>query len=306
MQFSPEVEQQWQEINSLKQQRQAIILAHYYQRPEIQEIADFVGDSLELSRLAAQTDAKVIVFCGVHFMAESAAILSPEKTVLLPVVKAGCAMADMVTAEALRAKKKEMPNAVVVTYVNSTAAVKAESDICCTSANAVKVLQSIPADREILFVPDKNLGQYAAQKADRQVSLWPGQCPIHDDLTVEDIQAAKERYPEAKVLVHPECRPELLPLADHVSSTSGLLRYAQESTAKQFIVATEEGILYQMRKQNPTKEFHLVHAKMVCPDMKYTTLADIIRVLSNMENQITVPEDIRRRALLSLERMLAI
>lgn len=306
MQFSSEVQKQWAEINKLKQERQAIVLAHYYQRPEIQEIADFVGDSLELSRLAAKTDAKVIVFCGVHFMAESAAILSPEKTVLLPVIKAGCAMADMVTAESLRAKKESMPNAVVVTYVNSSAEVKAESDICCTSANVVKVLQSIPEDKEILFVPDKNLGQYAAQRANRKVTVWAGECPIHDNLTVDDLRAAKERYPEAKVLVHPECQPNLLPLADVVSSTSGLLRFAQESSAKQFIVATEEGILYQMRKQNPDKEFHLVHDKMVCPDMKYTTLSDVQHVLASMDNQITVPEEIRERALLSLERMLAI
>lgn len=306
MQFSSEIQQQWEEIKELKQDRQAIVLAHYYQRPEVQEIADFVGDSLELSRLAAETDAKVIVFCGVHFMAESAAILSPEKTVLLPVLKAGCAMADMVTGASLRAKKETMPGAVVVTYVNSSAEVKAESDICCTSANVVQVLQSIPKDKEILFVPDKNLGQYAAQLAQRQVTLWAGECPIHDDLTVDNLQAAKESYPQAKVLVHPECQAKLLPLADYVSSTSGLLRYAQTSDASQFIVATEGGILYQMRKQNPTKEFYLAHKKMLCPDMKYTTLADVKQVLTRLDNKITVPKEIRERALLSLERMLAL
>lgn len=306
MQFDEQVHRLWDDIKALKKQRNAVILAHYYQLPEIQEIADFVGDSLELSRRAAKTDAEVIVFCGVHFMAESAAILSPDKIVLLPVAGAGCAMADMVTAEALRAKKKEMPNAAVVTYVNSSAEVKAESDICCTSANAVKVVQSIPVDKQILFVPDRNLGRFVAQRADREIVLWEGMCPIHDRLTVKQILSIKDRYPEAKVLIHPECSPEVVDVADYVSSTSGLLRYARESDAQQFIVGTEEGILHQMRKQNPEKEFFLASPQMVCPDMKYTTLPKLKEALENMQPQVTVPSVIRERALISLERMLAL
>lgn len=306
MNFDNDVIQLWDDIRKLKHQRNAVILAHYYQLPEIQEIADFVGDSLELSRKAANTDADVIVFCGVHFMAESAAVLSPNKKVILPVESAGCPMADMVTPEALRAKKKEMPNTVVVSYVNTSAEVKAESDICCTSANAVKIVQSIPEDKNILFVPDQNLGSNVAKLANRELELWAGHCPIHNDLTVEDILAAKRQHPEAKVLIHPECRPEVIELADYVSSTSGLLRYASENEVQEYIVCTEEGILHQMRKQSPDKKFYLVHSKMVCADMKYTTLPQLKEALENMTPQITVPDDIREKALISLERMLAV
>ncbi|MEG6617213.1 quinolinate synthase NadA [Peptococcaceae bacterium 1198_IL3148] len=306
MQFDDNVKQLWDDIKKLKQERNAVILAHYYQPPEIQEVADFVGDSLELSRKAADTDAEVIVFCGVHFMAESAAILSPDKKVVLPVESAGCPMADMVTADALRAKKKQLPNTVVVSYVNTSAEVKAESDICCTSANAVKIIESIPTDKEILFVPDKNLGANVARQANRKLTVWAGECPIHDNLTVEDVLAAKGQYPGAKVLMHPECRPEVVELADYVSSTSGLLRYAAENEAAEFIVGTEEGILHQMRKQNPDKKFYLVHSKMVCKDMKYTTLPKLKEALETLMPQITVPADIREKALGSLERMLAV
>ncbi|WP_031517122.1 quinolinate synthase NadA [Desulfofalx alkaliphila] len=296
----------WEDIKQLKKERNAIILSHLYQRPEIQEIADLVADSLELARRAAQTDADVIVLCGVHFMAESAAILCPDKIVLLPEEDAGCPMADMVTPEALRAKKAEMPNAVVVTYVNSSAEVKAESDICCTSANAVKVIQSIPEDKEILFVPDKNLGQFAAKQANREMVMWEGHCRTHDLVTPEELLEAKKKYPEAKVMVHPECRPEVTALADHVSSTSGMLRYARESQAKQFIVGTESGILHQLCKQNPDKEFHILHKKLICPNMKATTLKKVKEALENMRPQITVPAHIRERALKSLERMLEV
>ncbi|MBM7856036.1 quinolinate synthase [Desulfohalotomaculum tongense] len=305
MHFDAQVHQMWEDIKQLKKERNAVILAHYYQRPEVQEIADYVGDSLELSRQAANTNADVIVFCGVHFMAESAAILSPDKTVILPVEKAGCAMADMVTAESLRAKKKEMPGAVVVTYVNSSAEVKAESDICCTSANAVKIIQSIPEDREILFVPDRNLGRYAAKQANREVVVWAGQCPVHDEITIEDVVKAKEQHPGAKLIVHPECPPEVADLADFVSSTSGLLRFARESEHREFIVGTEEGILHQLVKENPHKKFYILHQrKMVCPDMKYTTLPKLKESLENMNPQVSVPEGIRAKALKCLERML--
>lgn len=292
------------EIEHLKQKRQAVILAHYYQLPEIQDIADYVGDSLELARKAASTEAKVIVFCGVHFMAESAAILSPDKIVLLPDAGAGCPMADMVTPEALRAKKRTMPGAVVVTYVNSSAEVKAESDICCTSANVVKVIQAIPPDQEILFIPDRNLGDYAATQTGRKLVSWAGYCYVHDQLSPADVRQAKARYPKAKVLVHPECNPAVIAMADYVSSTSGILRFAKESVATEFLIGTEGGILHQLSKQNPTKKFYIIHEKLACKDMQATTLLKLKECLTIMQPQITVPPDIRKRALNSLERML--
>ncbi|MTI82162.1 MAG: quinolinate synthase NadA [Firmicutes bacterium] len=305
MHFDDNVKKLWEEIKELKQERNAVILAHYYQKPEVQEVADLVGDSLELARRAAETDADVIVFCGVHFMAESAAILSPDKTVILPVEEAGCAMADMVTAELLQDKKKELPNAVVVTYVNSSAAVKAESDICCTSANVVKIIKSIPEDKDILFVPDRNLGAYAARKTNRKIELWAGHCPVHHELTVEDVTKAREMHPQAKLLVHPECPPEIIELADYVSSTSGLLRYARESSVEEFIIGTEEGILHQLAKENPGKHFYILHKeKLICPDMKYITLPKLKESLEKMEPQVTVPQDTREKALNCLQRML--
>lgn len=294
------------EIIKLKQQRNAIILSHVYQRPEVQEAADFVGDSLELSRKAAGTDADVIVFCGVHFMAESAAILSPQKTVLLPEEDAGCPMADMVTAEALRVKKAEMPGAVTVCYVNTSAEVKAECDIACTSANAVKVVASLPRDKPIIFVPDKNLGQYIAGQTGREMFLWEGYCNTHDRLTAGEVRAVKERYPEALLLVHPECRPEVVAMADHVASTTGMLRFAGESTAAEYIVATETGILHQFNKRNPGKKFYPASNKLVCPNMKATTLDKVLKALQTLEPRVTVPGDVRERALNCLERMLAV
>jgi len=301
-----EVQSIKEEILKLKDDRCALILAHYYQRPEIQDIADYVGDSLELSRTAAKTDKEVIVFCGVHFMAESAAILSPDKTVLIPDVTAGCPMADMVKKEVLIAKKKEMRDATVVTYVNSSAEVKAESDICCTSANAVKIVKSIPEGRNILFVPDRNLGSYASLMAERKMDLWKGCCYVHDDLTSEDVKAAKKKYPKAKLLVHPECSPEVIEMADCVSSTSGMLKFAKESSEREFLVATEEGLLYQLRKQNPNKKFYIVHEKLLCVNMKKITLHKLKKCLINMQPCVQVSEDIRKKALLSLERMLSI
>lgn len=295
-----------EEIKRLKKERRAIILSHVYQRPEVQEVADFVGDSLELSQKAAKTDAEVLVFCGVHFMAESAAILSPEKIVLLPELKAGCPMAEMVDAESLRTKKMEMPGAVVVCYVNTSAEVKAESDVVCTSANAVKIVKSLPAEQPVLFIPDKNLGQYVTRQTGREMHLWEGYCSTHDKLTRKDVLAAKEAHPNALVLVHPECRPEVVELADVVASTSGMLRFARESDAAEFIICTEGGILHQFRKQCPGKEFYLASNKLICPNMKATTLEKVHKALVTLEPRVTVPADIREKALRSLERMLAV
>ncbi|WP_035106733.1 quinolinate synthase NadA [Desulfovirgula thermocuniculi] len=293
-----------EEIKQLKRERRAVILSHVYQRPEVQEVADYVGDSLGLSQQAAKTDAEVIVFCGVHFMAESAAILSPDKIVLLPEIKAGCPMADMVTVEDLRETKKEIPGAIVVCYVNTSAAVKAESDVCCTSANAVKVVSSLPKDRPILFIPDQNLGRYVAKKTGRDLILWGGYCSTHDRLTREEVLEAKKAHPGALVLVHPECRPEVVELADAVASTTGMIRYARESEAREFIIGTEEGILHQFRKQCPGKSFYLASPKLICPNMKATTLEKVHRSLLTLEPRVTVPPEIREGALRALARML--
>lgn len=294
-------------IRRLKEERDALILSHYYQRPEIQDIADFIGDSLELSRRAATTAAKVLVFCGVHFMAETAAILSPEKVVLIPDPGAGCPLAEMITPEALRARKAELRGPVVVAYVNTTAAVKAESDIVCTSANAARVVRSLPPEKDILFVPDRNLGLYAAaQNPDRKIIFWEGYCPIHDQMRAEDILRAKQEHPAAEVIAHPECRPEVLALADKVASTSGMLRYALDSAAREFIVVTEEGLLHQLRRQNPEKKFHLASPRLVCPNMKRTTLDKVYRALRDLAPRVTVPEDVRERAVQAVERMLAL
>ncbi len=294
------------EINKLKIQRNAVILSHFYQRPEVQEVADFVGDSLELARKAAATTAEVIVFCGVHFMAESAAILSPDKIVLLPEINAGCPMADMIDAESLRAKKNQIPGAVVVCYVNTSAEVKAECDIACTSANAVKVINSIPKERPILFVPDKNLGNYVAAQARRDnLTVWEGFCNTHDQLTSSQLAKVKEQYPDAITLVHPECRPDVVDMADVVASTSGMLRYAEESPHTEFIVCTEKGILHQFKKRCPEKIFYAASDKMICPNMKATTLNKVYQSLLTMEPRITVFPEIQKRALKSLELMLA-
>lgn len=295
-----------QQIRQLKKEHNAVILAHLYQRPEIQEIADYVGDSLGLSQQASETDADIIVFCGVHFMAESAYILSPQKTVILPEEKAGCPMADMVTADTLRAKKKQYPDAVVVCYVNSSAEVKAESDICCTSANAVQVVESIPKDKRILFVPDRNLGHYVSIKTNRDIILWEGYCNTHDKLTTDDIKSAKEAHPQALVMVHPECRPEVVALADAVFSTSGMIAFAQKNPAKDFIVGTESGIMHQLHIKCPDKNFFLASNKLVCPNMKSTTLEKVKWALADMQPQITVADSIREKAIASLEKMLAV
>ncbi|MBN1643984.1 MAG: quinolinate synthase NadA [Dehalococcoidales bacterium] len=293
------------EIMELKKQRNAVILVHNYQRPEVQDIADFLGDSLELSQKAAKTDADVIVFCGVNFMAETAYIVNPKKVVLLPDMDAGCPMADMITAESLIARKKELPGVTVVCYVNSTAAVKAESDICCTSANAVEVVRSL-GDKEILFIPDAYLGQWAAEKTGHKMHLWPGYCPTHVRISANDILERKMEFPEAVVLVHPECLPEAKAVADAVLSTGGMIRYARESSAKEMIIGTEIGIIYRLQKENPGKNFIPVTMKATCPNMKRTTLEKVLWSLQKMENRIIVPEDIRLRAFSAVELMLAI
>ena len=292
-------------IRSLLKEKKAIMLAHNYQPPDIQDTADLCGDSLELSIKASQTDAEVIVFCGVHFMAETASIMSPEKTVLLPRKDAGCPMADMVTPEALAKKLKEMPPMPVVTYVNSSAAVKALSTICCTSANVVRVVNSLDAD-EILMVPDKNLAKYAALHTKKRLHYWDGYCPVHDMLTPEIVLQAKKKHPEAVFMAHPECRREDIELADHDLSTSGMIRYAGESESRSFIVGTETGILHPMKKANPTKIFYPVSPDMECRDMKMMTLEDVAGSLENMEGEVKVPEDIRIRAKEAVRKMIGL
>jgi quinolinate synthase len=278
------------------------MLVHNYQPPEIQDIADLCGDSLELSIKAAQTDAEIIVFCGVHFMAETASILSPDKTVLLPRKDAGCPMADMITPEALKDKLDKLPPMPVVTYVNSTAAVKALSTICCTSANAIAVVNSLDA-QDVLMVPDRNLARYTASHTRKTVHVWDGYCPVHDLLTREHVKKAKQIYPDAVFMAHPECRPEVLSLADHVFSTSGMIRFASESKDRAFIVGTEVGLLYPLKKANPEKEFYPASGAMECPDMKKITLHDIVRSLDLLEGEVKVPEKIQRLALKAVQRM---
>ena len=298
-------EQLIDEILSLKKKRRAVILAHNYQLGEVQDIADFVGDSLELSQIAAQTRADVIVFCGVHFMAETASILSPDKVVLLPDLNAGCPMADMITAEALRQKKRELPDAIVVCYVNSPAEAKAESDICCTSGNAVKVVESLDSG-QILFVPDKYLGHYVSTKTKKKVSLWLGYCPTHARILLEHVIELKKDYPEAKVVVHPECRPEVIDVADEVLSTGGMIRYARRDEVRQVIVGTEMGIIYRLRKENPDKKFVPVSEQAICPDMKLITLDKILWSLTEMTPEVKVPEPVRLKAKKAVERMIEV
>ncbi len=292
-------------ILELKKKRGAVILAHNYQRPEVQDIGDFVGDSLELSRKAAEVKAEVIVFCGVHFMAETASILSPNSLVLLPDAQSGCPMADMITEEQLVARKKELPGARVVCYVNSSAAVKAESDICCTSANAVNVVRSM-GEGEILFIPDQYLGHYVATRLNRPMVLWPGFCPTHVKIQAQDIIDQKKKYPGAVALVHPECRPEVTEVADEVLSTGGMLRYAPTSGAKVMIIGTETGILHRLKKENPGKTFVPATLKAVCPNMKKITLEKVLWALEDMKPEVKVPADVRERALSAVDKMLAL
>ena len=294
-----------EKIAGLKEERDAIILAHNYQVPEVQDIADLVGDSLELSRAAATMEGRVIVFCGVDFMAETAAILSPEKTVLLPSSDACCPMAEMITADELRFVKSRNPDAAVVCYVNTTAEVKAESDICCTSSNAVNVVNSVDQDR-VIFVPDRNLGAYAARFTKKKVMPWEGFCIVHDRITPDDVRAAKQLHPGAEVLVHPECRPEVVDLADHVASTSGIIARVGSSPADEFIIGTEVGILHRIAKEHPGKRCYPLSDAAVCRNMKKTDLVKVHHALATMEPRITVPEEVASRARLAIERMLAL
>lgn len=318
-----------EEILRLKAERRALILSHNYQRPEVQDIADFVGDSLELSRTAAGIECDVIVFCGVHFMAESASILSPEKVVLLPEPEATCPMAAMITVGEPRKVwktfpgyevqptflfpheftlldiKAQYPGVPVVAYVNTTADVKAESDICCTSANVVKVVESLPEDR-VICIPDRNLSAWAQKNTGKKIISWDGFCHVHDRVTKEDVYKVRKEYPDALLMAHPECRLEVLELADHVTSTSGMLRFAKASEAKRFIVGTETGIIHRLKKENPDKEFYPLRKDMVCPNMKKTTLKSVFTALKEMRHVIRVPEDIRIRAKNALDRMLSV
>jgi quinolinate synthase len=292
-------------ILKLKAKRKAVILVHNYQLGEVQEIADFIGDSLELSQNAAKTDAEVIVFCGVHFMAETASILCPDKTVLLPDLNAGCPMANMINASQLIARKKELPGTAVVCYVNSTAEVKAESDVCCTSANAVKVVQNIKSS-EVLFVPDQYLGAFVASRTNKKMYFWPGYCPTHARIRPEDILRAKAEHPQAKVIVHPECRPEVAALADEVVSTGGMLRFVRSTDVREIIVGTEFGLIYRLRKENPGKVFIPASEQAVCPRMKLITLEKILWSLEEMKPEVKVPEPIRVRAVKAVDKMLEI
>ena len=293
-------------IRGLLKEKNAILLAHNYERPEVQDVADLCGDSLELSIKASQTDAEVIVFCGVHFMAETASILSPQKTVLLPVATAGCPMADMITAPALKKEKEKHPGRVVVSYVNTTADVKAESDICCTSANAVKVAESIDQDKEIFMTPDRNLAQYTLKMTDRKITYWDGYCPVHNNLSAERVRKVKEENPDALFLAHPECPPEVLELADEIKSTSGMIKLVGESSNKRFIIGTETGILYPMSKANPDKILIPADPHMICANMKKTGLLDVAKSLEELKTVVKVPEDIAIKAKKSVEKMLAI
>ncbi|HVZ80852.1 MAG TPA: quinolinate synthase NadA [bacterium] len=291
-------------IKELKKERNAVILAHSYERPEVQDIADHVGDSLELSRLAAKTDADVIVFCSVHFMAETAKILSPQKTVLLPAAEAGCPLADMITPEQLAAEKAKYPNAAVVAYVNCSAEIKALADVCCTSANALQVVNAMPQD-EILFVPDQHLGRWVQKQTHKKMILWAGCCPTHQRMKAKDILAMKQEHPDAVVVVHPESNEDICGMADAVLSTSQMLRYCQASEAKTFIIGTEMGMLHRLRTAMPDKTFLLPTKSLICPNMKMTQLEDVYEALKDLKYPIEIPEPIRLKALKSLDGMLA-
>jgi quinolinate synthase len=301
----------FEEIEKLKKEKNAVVLAHYYQEPDIQDIADYIGDSLGLSQQAAKTDADIIVFAGVHFMAETAKILSPEKKVLLPDLKAGCSLADSCPPHLFRKFKENYPDHLVITYVNCTAELKALSDIVCTSSNAVAIVESLPKDQKIIFGPDKNLGAYVAKKTGRDLVLWNGACMVHEIFSREKITKLKERYPNAKLLAHPECEDVILKMADYIGSTTGLLKYATKSSEKEFIVATESGIIHQMQKENPDKVFIPAPpnnncACNDCPHMKRNTLEKLYLCMKNELPEVTVPAEIIKRAVKPIERMLDI
>ena len=298
--------EQQAELRRVAAEHDAVLLAHNYQRPEMQDAADYVGDSLELSRKAAATPHSVILFCGVHFMAETAHILAPHKTVLMPDTRAGCPMANMVTAEQLRARKAQHPEALVVAYVNTSAAVKAESDVCCTSSNAVEIVNRLPRDKQIIFVPDRNLGDWVQRQTGREMILWDGYCHVHQNIDPAEIAARRAEFPQAKVMAHPECTRAVVDLADVVTSTSGMLRYPGEDpdAAETYIVATETGLLHRLGQMYPDKSFIAASLNAVCPNMKLTTLDKAIEALEEGLNEITVPAHIRERAAQAVARMI--
>jgi len=292
-------------ISKLKKERGAVILAHNYQVGDVQDVADYIGDSLGLSQQAAKVKEEVIVFCGVHFMAETAAILAPAKTILMPEINAGCPMADMITAEELREWKRNYPGGKVVCYVNTSAAVKAECDVCCTSANAVNVVNSIEGD-EILFAPDKNLAAYAARHTQKKIIPWDGYCYVHNNILARDVREKKRRYPEAEVWVHPECRPEVIDIADKILSTGGMVKEARITTKKDIIIGTETGIIYRIKKENPTKNFYPARDQALCSNMKKTDLKKVLRSLEDMVYKVEVPLEISQRARSSIEKMVSL
>ena len=293
-----------EKITELKKRHNAVILAHNYEEGDVQDIADFAGDSLELSIKAAEAEAEVIVFCGVHFMAETAAVLNPDKTILLPAKRAGCAMADMATAAELQKLKQAHPEAKVICYVNSSAEVKAESDCCCTSANAVAIVKAYADAKEIIFLPDKNLGQHAAQLAGRDLILWDGYCPVHAHISKADIDSARQQHPNAVVMVHPECTEIVRAAADRIFSTGQMARFAQSSSAREFIVGTEIGILHRLNKENPGKTFHAARENAICPDMKQISLETILWSLEEMKYEVSLPPEIANRARNAIENMI--
>ncbi|MFO7570666.1 MAG: quinolinate synthase NadA [Smithellaceae bacterium] len=297
---------QQQKIRRMLAEKQGILLAHYYVRPEIQEIADVLGDSLVLAQAAASTEAKVIVFAGVHFMAQSAAMLAPQKTVLLPCLDAGCPLADMADADAVLRMRQKEPDAVFVTYINSTASVKAQSDICCTSSNAMAIVQSVPENKKVIMLPDGNLARHIASVTGRNIVPWEGCCPVHQALTADDVLARRREYPQAPFAAHPECRPEVLALADFIGSTSAILKFARESAAQTIIIGTEEGIFTELKKHNPEKNFIFASPALYCADMKKITLDHIEQALTTMQPVITVDEKTRKAAGKALDNMLAI
>lgn len=295
-----------EKIKELKKKRNAVILAHNYQLPEVQDVADLRGDSLELSRAAAKTTAKVVVFCGVHFMAETASILCPDKKVIVPDINAGCPMANMITAEDLKKLKQEHPKAVAVGYVNTSAQVKAELDYCCTSTNAVAVVNALKDKEEVIFVPDKYLADYVSKQTGRKLISWGGYCPTHVKILPEDIKRERKFHPFAKVMVHPECLPSVVALADKVFSTGQMLKFAKETEAKEIIVGTEVGLIYRLKKDNPAKEFYPASERAVCPNMKRTTQEKILWALEELKEEVKVPDEIRLRAKKAIDRMLEI
>jgi len=295
-----------EKIQNLKKKRNAVILAHNYQSGEIQDLADFTGDSLGLSIEASRTDAEVIVFCGVLFMAETAAILSPEKTVLLPDKYAGCPLADMITADQLYQLKLKHPDATVICYVNSSAEVKAASDYCCTSSNAVEVVNSVPPDKEIIFVPDQHLGRHVIENTGRKLIIWPGYCKTHAMITARDITKAKEEYPDAVVMVHPECNESVKAIADRILSTGQMLKFAEKNSAKHFIVGTESGIIHTLKKKNPNARFIPAGDKAICPNMKKITLEKVLWSLEDMQYKVTVPAEVAAKAKTAIDRMVEI